>query len=199
VLRGVGSPRLALLLWAIAGAVTLMVGLVCGELGGMFPEAGGQYVYIREAFGGFSAFLFGWVLFSVANSAALAAMAIVFALFLGRAFPSLSADYVLYAKTLFGIHFLFTRGSLIAMLNVISLTAVNVRSVKLAAKVQNLTATLYLGMVAVIATLGLAVGRGSWSHFTSHPTAQASPFSWHAISLAMIALIFTYDGWAFVT
>ena len=69
VLRGVGNPLLALLLWVVAGAVTLIVGLVCAELGGMFPEAGGQYVYIREAFGGFSAFLFGWVFFTVANSA----------------------------------------------------------------------------------------------------------------------------------
>jgi APA family basic amino acid/polyamine antiporter len=98
VLRGVGNPLMALLLWVVAGAVTLIVGLVCAELGGMFPEAGGQYVYIREAFGGFSAFLFGWVFFSVANSAALAAMMIVFALFLGRAIPFLSAEHVLYAK-----------------------------------------------------------------------------------------------------
>ena len=199
VLRGVGSPLLSLLLWVVAGAVTLIVGLVCGELGGMFPEAGGQYVYIREAFGGFSAFLFGWVLFTVANSAGLAAMAIVFALFLGRAIPALSAEHVLYAKAIFGLHFEFTLGSLVAILAVVLLTAVNARSVKLAARLQNLTATVYLGMVAIIAGLGFTLGRGSWSHFLPQAGAHASSFSMHGVGLALIGLIFTYDGWAYVT
>ncbi len=67
-------------------------------------------------------------------------MVIVFALFLGRAIPSFSAEHVLYAKAIFGIHFEFTRGSLVAILSVLLLTAVNVRSVKLAAWLQNLTA-----------------------------------------------------------
>jgi APA family basic amino acid/polyamine antiporter len=203
VLRGVGNPLLALLLWVVAGAVTLIVGLVCGELGGMFPEAGGQYVYIREAFGGFAAFLFGWVLFTVGNSAGLAAMAIVFALFLGRAFPGLSAEHVLYSKAIFGVHFEFTRGSLIAILGVALLTAVNARSVKLAARLQNLTAVAYMGMVAIIAGLGFTLGRGSWSHFAPQTAAHASSHSLHGalhgIGLALIALIFTYDGWAYVT
>jgi basic amino acid/polyamine antiporter, APA family len=187
VLRGVGNPLLTLLLWVVAGAVTLIVGLVCAELGAMFPEAGGQYVYIREAFGGFSAFLFGWVFFSVANSAGLAAMVIVFALFLGRAIPSLSAEHVLYAKAIFGIHFEFTRGSPVAILGVVLLTAVNVRSVKLAARLQNLTATVYLGMVVIIAVLGFALGRGSWSHFLPQPGAPASSFSLHGIGLDLRA------------
>jgi APA family basic amino acid/polyamine antiporter len=199
VLRGVGNPLLALLLWVVAGAVTLIVGLVCAELGGMFPEAGGQYVYIREAFGGFSAFLFGWVFFTVANSAGLAAIVIVFALFLGRAIPALSAEHVLYAKELFGIHFEFTRGSLVAIVCIVVLTAVNVRSVKLAARLQNLTASVYLGVVAIIAAVGFALGRGSWSHFLPQPGTHASSVSLHGIGLALIALIFTYDGWEFVT
>ena len=199
VLRGVGSPLLALLLWVAVGAITLIVGLVCGELGAMFPEAGGQYIYIREAFGGFASFLYGWVLFTVANSAGLAAMAIVFALFLGRAIPSLSAEHVLYAKAVFGVPFEFTRGSLLAILSVVLLTAVNVRSVKLAAWVQNLTGIVYLGMVAIIAGLGFILGRGSWSHFLPHAGAYASSFSMHGVGLALIVLIFTYDGWSYVT
>jgi amino acid transporter len=106
---------------------------------------------------------------------------------------------VLYAKTIFGIHFEFTRGSLVAILGIILLTAVNVRSVKLAARLQNLTATICVGMVVIIAVLGFALGRGSWSHFLVHPGAHASSFSLHGIGLALIALIFTYDGWEYVT
>ena len=126
-------------------------------------------------------------------------MVIVFALFLGRAIPSLSAEHVLYAKAIFGIHFEFTRGSLVAILGVVLLTAVNVRSVKLAARLQNLTATVYLGVVGIIAALGFALGRGSWSHFVPQPGAHASSASLHGIGLALIALIFTYDGWEYVT
>ena len=74
VLRAVPDPRFALLLWVIAGGITLMAGLACAELGSMFPEAGGQYIFIREAYGRFAAFLYGWVLFTAGNSGALAAM-----------------------------------------------------------------------------------------------------------------------------
>src|SRR6202034_4787978 len=91
VLKAVPNPTIALLLWIAVGGITLMAGLACAELGAMYPEAGGQYVFMREAYGGFTAFLYGWVLFTAGNSCALAAMAIAFALFLGQAFPVLAA------------------------------------------------------------------------------------------------------------
>ncbi len=133
VLRAVPDPRFALLLWVIAGGITLMAGLACAELGSMFPEAGGQYIFIREAYGRFAAFLYGWVLFTAGNSGALAAMAIAFALFIGRAFPMLSAEHVIYAHQVFGVQWELTQGALIAVASMIVLTAVNLRSVKMAA------------------------------------------------------------------
>jgi basic amino acid/polyamine antiporter, APA family len=120
VLRVVPDPRFALMLWIVAGGITLMAGLACAELGGMFPEAGGQYVFIREAYGRFAAFLYGWVLFTAGNSGALAAMAIAFALFFGRAFPLFSTDHVIVAYTVFGVHWELNRGSLVAVVSVIS-------------------------------------------------------------------------------
>ncbi len=87
VLRAVPSPMFALLLWVVAGGITLLAGLACAELGGMFPESGGQYVFIREAYGRPAGFMYGWVLFTAGNSGGLAAMVISFAMFLGRAFP----------------------------------------------------------------------------------------------------------------
>src|SRR5260370_4621973 len=93
VLHAVPDPRFALLLWVVAGAVTLLAGLACAELGGMFPEAGGQYVFIREAYGGFPALLYGWALFTPGNSGAPAATAIAFAIFLTPALPAPSAHH----------------------------------------------------------------------------------------------------------
>src|ERR1700676_1310539 len=92
VLRALPNPAVALLLWVAAGGITLVAGLACAELGAMYPEAGGQYVFIREAYGRFAACLYGWVLFTAGNSGALAAMAISTAIFFGRAFPQFSAN-----------------------------------------------------------------------------------------------------------
>jgi APA family basic amino acid/polyamine antiporter len=199
VLRVVPDPRYALMLWIIAGGITLMAGLACAELGGMYPEAGGQYVFIREAYGRFAAFLYGWVLFTAGNSGALAAMAIAFALFFGRAFPMFSADHVIVAHTVFGQPWELNRASFMAIAAVIVLTAVNLRSVKLAALLQNATALSYLGAVVGIVALGFLFGHGSWSHFIAAPQNGVAPISFKGAGIAMIALLWSYDGWEYLS
>jgi len=199
VLRAVPDPRFALLLWIIAGGITLMAGLACAELGGMFPEAGGQYVFIREAYGRFAAFLYGWVLFTAGNSGALAAMAIAIALFFGRAFPLFSTEHVIVACTVFGVHWELNRGTLVAVAAVIVLTAVNLRSVKMAALLQNVTALAYLGAVVGIVILGFSFGHGSWSHFTAGPQSGIASVSLKGVGIAMIALLWSYDGWEYLS
>jgi basic amino acid/polyamine antiporter, APA family len=199
VLRVVPDPRFALMLWVIAGGVTLMAGLACAELGGMFPEAGGQYVFIREAYGKFAAFLYGWILFTAGNSGALAAVAIATALFFGRAFPVFSTDHVIAACNFAGVHWELNRGSLVAIFGVIVLTAVNLRSVKMAALLQNVTALAYLAAVVAIVALGFIFGHGSWSHFTSAPPHGIAPISLKGAGIAMIALLWSYDGWEYLS
>jgi len=78
------------------------------------PRGRGQYVFMREAYGGFTAFLYGWVLFTAGNSAALASMAIAVALFLGQAVPALGAEHVLATGSLFGWHLQLDQGSVVA-------------------------------------------------------------------------------------
>jgi APA family basic amino acid/polyamine antiporter len=199
VLRVVPDPRFALLLWVVAGGITLIAGLACAELGGMFPEAGGQYVFMREAYGRFAAFLYGWVLFTAGNSGALAAIAISVALFFGRAFPMFSSEHVIFAHTILGAHIEITRGSLIAVAAVITLTAVNLRSVKMAAWLQNVTALGYLCAVVGIVALGLLFGHGSWSHFVAAPNSGIPSISIKGVGIAMIALLWTFDGWEFLS
>jgi APA family basic amino acid/polyamine antiporter len=199
VLRAVPDPRAALVLWVIAGGITLMAGLACAELGAMFPEAGGQYIFIREAYGRFAAFIYGWVLFTAGNSGALAAMAIAFALFFGRAFPQFSAEHVVFTQRIFGLHWELTQGSLIAIGSIVLITAINLRSVKMAAWLQNGTALAYLGAIFGIVALGFLFGHGSWSHFTAVPPRGVPSISLAGAGVAMIALFWSFDGWEFLS
>ena len=199
VLRAVPDPRFALLLWVVAGCITLLAGLACAELGAMFPEAGGQYVFIREAYGRIPAFLYGWVLFTAGSSGALAAMAIAFALFLGQAFPALAADQVVWSTSLLGRTLSLDHGSVIAVGSMVLLTAVNLRSVKLAARLQNATALAYLVVVVGIVLLGFAVGHGSWQHFLPASSGILPGISLRGAGVAMIALLWSFDGWEFLS
>jgi APA family basic amino acid/polyamine antiporter len=198
VLRAVPNPGVAMLLWVAAGAITMLAGIACAELGAMFPEAGGQYVFMREAYGGFTAFLYGWVLFTAGNSAALASMAIAVALFLGQAVPALGAEHVLATGSLFGWHLQLDQGSVVAVAAVVVLTVINLLSVKLAAWVQNVTALAYVIAVFVIVAAGFALGSGSWSNFKWVST-DVAPISAAGIGVAMIPLFYCYDGWEFLS
>jgi APA family basic amino acid/polyamine antiporter len=199
VMRAIPVPAVALTLWVVAGGITLMAGLACAELGAMFPEAGGQYVFMREAYGGFTAFLYGWVLFTAGNSAALASMGIAVALFLGQAVPALAADHVLWATTLFGVHLKLEQGSVIAAVSVIVLTAINLRSVRVAAWIHNLAALAYLVAVVVIAAAGFIWGHGSWSHLQWGAPSGVASITAAGVGVAMIPLFYSYDGWEFLS
>lgn len=200
VLREVPDPHLALALWVVAGAITLLAGLACAELGAMFPEAGGQYVFLREAYGGFTGFLYGWVLFTAGNSAALAATAIAAALFLGQAFPVLAAHRVLWSADWGGLHAELEVGTVVAIAAILVLTAINLRSIKIAAWLQNLTALAYLIAILGIVVAGFALGHGEWSHFRSTPGVHATGASvLGGAGVALIALFYAYDGWEFLS
>ncbi len=119
--------------------------------------------------------------------------------FFGRAFPVFSAEHVIYAHGIFGFHWELTRGSLIAVASIVALTAVNLRSVKMAAWLQNVTALAYLGAIAGIVALGFLLGHGSWSHFAPAPQTHVSSISLKGAGIAMVALLWTFDGWEFLS
>jgi APA family basic amino acid/polyamine antiporter len=200
VARHVPNPILSVLLWVAAGLVALLAVFAFAELGAMFPEAGGQYVFIREAYGPFAAFIYGWVLFTVGNSGGLAAVAIGFALFIGRVIPLLAADTILYTHDFSaGISWHLTKGSVVAIVSIVLLTLVNIRGVKLAAILQNLTGILTLTSLSLMVSLGLAFGHGSWSHFTSSVTTTRPWPPLSALGIAFVAMFWTFDGWNLIT
>src|SRR3990172_10519974 len=97
IARTVGSPGLLLVVWLITGLITVIGALSYGELAGMMPHAGGQYVYLREAYNPLTGFLYGWTLFLVIQTGTIAAVGVAFAKFTAVIIPSLSERHVLIA------------------------------------------------------------------------------------------------------
>src|SRR5215216_2449952 len=96
IARLVGSPGWLLVVWAVTGALTIVAALSYGELAAMMPKAGGQYVYLREAYSPLWGFLYGWTLFLVIQTGTIAAVAVAFAKFLGVLVPWVSVQYRLF-------------------------------------------------------------------------------------------------------
>src|SRR4030081_3667149 len=90
-------PAWFLMVWVLGGLISLCACFAFAELGSMFPDSGGQYIYLREAYGDLIAFLYGWMLFSVANGGSIAALLVASAAYLGQIFPVVSQDHVVAA------------------------------------------------------------------------------------------------------
>jgi basic amino acid/polyamine antiporter, APA family len=193
------QPMLFLLVWVIGGVVSLFGCVAFAELGSMFPESGGQYVYLREAYGDLVAFLYGWMLFAVANGGSIAALSVASAAYAGQVFTIVSQDHIVLQ--LAGIT--ITRAHVFALLLIALVTYVNVVGLRWGALLQNLsTWTKFVAMAAFV-FLGFAIGKGDWSHFHSHgvgltmgllPTQLIS-----AMGVALIAVFWAYDGWVYIT
>jgi APA family basic amino acid/polyamine antiporter len=193
------QPMLFLLVWVIGGVVSLFGCVAFAELGSMFPESGGQYVYLREAYGDLVAFLYGWMLFAVANGGTIAALTVASAAYTGQVFPIFSQEHVALAVA--GI--IITRAHLFALLLIAIVTYVNVVGLRWGALLQNLSTWTKFSAMAAFVVLGFAIGKGDWSHFSSHgagltmglhPTQLIS-----ALGVALIAVFWAYDGWVYIT
>src|ERR1700722_2405548 len=90
------QPMLFLLVWVIGGVISLFGCVAFAELGSMFPESGGQYIYLREAYGDLTAFLYGWMLFAVANGGSIAALTVASAVYTGQIFPIVSQEHLVF-------------------------------------------------------------------------------------------------------
>lgn len=157
--RLVGSPGWLLVAWALAGVLTISGALCCAELAAMWPRAGGQYVFLREAYGPSIGFLFGWSLFLVIQTGTIAAVAVAFANFTGVLTERVSADNYLIAPRAFGGYALsLSTQQLLAVVMILFLTFTNTRGLKTGKVIQNTftftkTAALF-GLIVVGLLLG---------------------------------------------
>jgi APA family basic amino acid/polyamine antiporter len=193
------QPMLFLLVWVIGGVVSLFGCVAFAELGSMFPESGGQYVYLREAYGDLVAFLYGWMLFAVANGGSIAALTVAAAAYTGQVFPIFSQEHVVLAFAGIAI----TRAHLFALLLIAIVTYVNVVGLRWGALLQNLSTWTKFSAMAAFVVLGFAIGKGDWSHFSSHGaglTMGLHPAQFlSAFGVGLIAVYWAYDGWVYIT
>jgi len=201
ILRQVGSPGLMLVVWAVAGVVTLMGALTYGELAALFPRAGGQYVYLRESISPLFGYLYGWTLFAVIQTGTIAAVAVAFAKFASVFLPALSPDVFLGATVALptgDIDVGLSPQRLLAVALVVALTVVNVRGVHTASRVQNALTAVKVGAVLLLIACGLTLGRtpdAAVNFGASFWPADVSFAVLPALGAAMVGALFAMDAW----
>ena len=158
--RQVGAPGWLLVVWLVTGLLTLMASLSYGELAAMMPKAGGQYVYLREAFSPLWGFLYGWTLFLVIQTATIAAVAVGFARYSGVLFPQISeSNYLIVPIHLSGSYAIsLSTAQLVGILLIVLLTWMNMQGLKLGKIVQNVFTVSKTGALITLILLGLFVG-----------------------------------------
>jgi APA family basic amino acid/polyamine antiporter len=196
----IATPGVWLGLWFVGGALTLLGALSYAELCAMMPRAGGQYVFLREAFGPRVAFLYGWTLALVIQTGFNAAVAIAFAKFLGGVGLRVGETDVVLALG----RFTLSRAQIVAVGVIAVLTWVNARGVREGALVQNVFTVLKVGAIALLVIVGFGSGKGSFSHFAPVIGTELGQKGLEmgflaAVGVAMSKALFAYDAWNTVT
>lgn len=177
-----GSLGVASLVWVSGGLLSVLGALTYGELAAMKPETGGLYVYVRDCFGPFAAFLYGWATFIAIASGSIASLAVAFSAYLGEIVP-------------LG----FVGGKVAAVALIAILTAVNVWGTRHSSDLQNWTTGIKLVMILALCGFLLALGRGYSGIPGSIWTEPLSGSLLSRFGLAMIAVLWAYEGWQFAT
>jgi APA family basic amino acid/polyamine antiporter len=207
IMRVVQSPGLLLVVWGVSGGITLLGAITYGELAAMYPKAGGQYVYLREAISPLFGYLYGWTLFMVIQTGTIAAVAVAFARFTAVLFPALSPE--VYAGLGTTVHFPQPIGDIavglspqrvLAIASIILLTWINVRGVRTAALIQTSLTVIKTAALAALIVLGVTIGRNAEAI-----AANFGPGFWPAggltlalvplIGAAMVGSLFSMDAW----
>ena len=193
------QPILFLGVWVLGGIISLFGCVAFAELGSMFPDSGGQYIYLREAYGDLPAFLYGWMLFSVANGGSIAALAVASAAYMGQVVPVISQEHVVVSA----LGITLTRAHVVGLFLIAVLTYVNVVGLRWGALMQNLSTWTKFAAMAAFVVLGFAIGKGHWENFSSHGaslTMGLSPGQFiSAMGIGLIAVFWAYDGWVYIT
>jgi basic amino acid/polyamine antiporter, APA family len=194
-------PILFMLVWVMGALISMCAAFAFAELGSMFPDSGGQYVYLREAFGDLVAFLYGWMLFAVANGGTIAALSVASAAYLSAIFPAISEQHVVF--TAVGIT--LTRTHVAGLISIVFVTWMNVIGLRKGAILQNIATWAKFVAMGAFVILGLAIGKGSWGNFRwqgghgglAMGLSMSQLIS--ALGIGLIAVFWAYDGWVYIT
>ncbi len=210
VARAAGSPFWLLVLWLLSGLMTVVGALAYGELAAMMPRAGGQYVFLREAYGRVPAFLYGWTLFLVIQTGTIAAVAVAFGKFLGVFFPVLGEGQVLFSTGLpAGAPFTrISSAQLVAVAMIVVLTLLNLRGLSTGKAVQNVFTTAKVASLLAVVLLGLwALASGAGTDNLTRAffgvgapgPLDLTPAFVLALGAALVGPLFSADAWNNVT
>lgn len=207
IIRNVGSSGWLIAVWAITGFMTITAAVSYGELSGMFPKAGGQYVYLRESYNSLIAFLFGWSFFAVIQTGTIAAVGVAFAKFMAYLVPAVSEDIILLDAGFLKI----SPAQLVSIFIIIVLTYINSRGVKEGKTIQTtFTVTKILSLFGLIVfgfiLMDGAVWTANWTdawnlHRLSEGGVETylTAAAFGAIASAMVGSVFSSDAWNSVT
>ncbi|CAN5407664.1 amino acid permease [soil metagenome] len=198
IARQVETPGMLLLAWVVTGVITILGALSYGELAAMMPKAGGQYVYLREAYNPMVGFLYGWTLFSVIQTGTIAAVGMAFALFTGVFIPEISPNNFLISIGTFHV----STQQILAIAVIVLLTWYNFRAVKTGARLQNIfTITKVLALLLLV-ILGLYFGMHGHGNTQNFSPAFPEVIGWTTISIfgaALTGSLFSADAWNNIT
>ena len=210
IARSVGSPGWMMVVWLITGILTLIAAISYGELAAMMPKAGGQYIYLREAYNPLTGFLYGWTLFMVIQTGTIAAVGMAFAKFLGVIVPVFSEKNIL-----FDLHFIkINAAELIAIVSIVLLTWLNANGLDYGKRFQNSFTVVKIIIIAAFIGIGLFLVKNSGIAIANKSimwdavkwdagTKSFIPLSGFALiaalGVAMVGSIFTSDAWNNIT
>ncbi|MCK4264136.1 MAG: amino acid permease [Candidatus Aminicenantes bacterium] len=197
--KSIPSGGLILLAWLVGGLLTLAGALTYAELGAAMPEAGGQYVYLREAYGPMAGFLFGWILFLVYMTGGIAALALAFAEYIGYFFPYLGTNHIIVTLDIpllkGSLHYSLSAGQMIGVSVIILLSIVNFIGVGLGKSIQNVFTVIKIGTIAAIIILGFAIGKGTPPELAMDPAGMSFGSIIIGFGVALVAVAWAFDGW----
>lgn len=193
VAQMVGTSGAILWVWLIGGALAFAGAMAYAELSALRPRAGGEYVYLREAFGPLAAFLTGWTSFVAGFSGAIAASAVALADYVGRFIPAAGDATPIVTLPLPFIPLVVSRKALVALVPIAVLSFIHIRGLGPGRIVQNVLAGLKAGALALIVALGFMMASGGGGETAAQPLMVGVPLS--GILLALVPIMFTYSGW----
>lgn len=210
IARQVGSTGWLILIWLISGIITMIAAVSYGELSAMFPNAGGQYVYLKEAYNKLIAFLYGWSFFAVIQTGTIAAVGVAFSKFTAYLIPAVSDENIIYEVGSFKLNV----AQIVSIITIIFLTYLNTRGVKNSKILQTI-----LTIIKIVSILGLiifgftlaaksSVWNANWTDAWTPHSFNTETGSWFpigrtalisGISAAMVGTLFSSDSWTGVT
>jgi APA family basic amino acid/polyamine antiporter len=192
MMQAVGSAKSVYLAWVVGGLLSFFGALTYAELSAMKPQAGGEYVYMRDGYGPLGGFLYAWTCFLIAKPGSMATIATGLVRILGTFAP-----LAFLPRPIFVHPFLLTWGQVLALAAVALISFINYIGVRRAGEFQLFFTLLKIAIILAIVAVGFAYAGGSFSNFATHYAAARGGFG--GFMLALIAALWAYDGWNLVT